>query len=169
LQDDKHPNLHVTETKVERVIFDDQKRAVGLVVLLNKDYWPTNGFSEQPHTSITAKRFVVVVAGALGTPQILERSGIGQREHLTRLQIPVVANAPGVWGNYQDHHLCLLPYKTSLAPEETNDALLSGRIDFMKAVKEKNPILGWNSIDLSSKIRPSDAEVEYLGPEFQAA
>jgi len=170
LQDGKHPNLHVlTETKVERVIFDEHKRAIGLVVLPNKDHQPTTSLSEQPRTSITAKKCVVVAAGALGTPQILERSGIGQREHLTRLQIPVVTNVPGVGENYQDHHLCILPYKTSLAPEETNDALLSGRIDFMKAVEEKNPILGWNSIDLGAKLRPSDAEVESLGPEFQTA
>jgi hypothetical protein len=39
----------------------------------------------------------------------------------------------------------------------------------MKAIEEKNPILGWNSIDLSSKLRPSDAEVASLGPKFQAA
>jgi alcohol oxidase len=170
LQEGKHPNLHVlTETKVERVIFDEHKRAIGLVVLPNKDRQPTTSLSEQPRTSITAKKFVVVAAGALGTPQILEKSGIGQREHLTRLQIPVVANVPGVGENYQDHHLCILPYKTSLAPEETNDALLSGRIDFMKAVEEKNSILGWNSIDLGAKLRPSDAEVESLGPEFQTA
>ena len=127
------------------------------------------GLSEQPRTSITAKKFVVVAAGCLGTPQILERSGIGHSEHLTKLQIPVVAHVPGVGENYQDHHLCLLPYKTSLAPEETNDALLSGRLDFKKAVEEKNPILGWNSIDLSSKLRPNDAEVASLGPEFEAA
>jgi alcohol oxidase len=170
LQDGEHSNLHVlTETKVERVIFDEHKRATGLVVLPNKDHQSTTGLSEQPRTSITAKKFVVVAAGALGTPQILERSGIGQREYLTRLQIPAIANVPGVGEKYQDHHLCHFPYKTSLAPEETNDALLSGRIDFTKAVEEKNPILGWNSIDLCSKLRPSNAEVESLGPKFQAA
>jgi alcohol oxidase len=67
LQDGKHPNLQVlTETKVERVIFDDHKRAVGLVVLPNMDHLPLTGLCEQPRTSITAKKFVVVAAGALG-------------------------------------------------------------------------------------------------------
>ena len=39
LHDGKHPNLYVlAETKVERVLFDDHKRAVGLVVLPNTDH-----------------------------------------------------------------------------------------------------------------------------------
>jgi alcohol oxidase len=125
--------------------------------------------SEQSRSTITAKKFVVVATGAMGTPQILERSGIGNSEYLTRLQIPVVSHVPGVGEDYQDHHLCLLPYKTNLAPEETNDALLSGRLDFMKAIEEKKPILGWNAIDICSKLRPTEAEVISLGPEFQAA
>ncbi|OBT53211.1 hypothetical protein VE04_05939 [Pseudogymnoascus sp. 24MN13] len=169
LEHGDYPNLHVlTETLVSRVIFD-AKRAVGLEVEPNMVHRPLTGLSKHPRTRITARKTVVIAAGALGTPQILERSGVGEENHLKSLGIPVVADLPGVGANYQDHHLTLLPYKTSLAPDETIDELLSGRLDLEAAVKEKNPILGWNSIDISSKLRPRDDEVAALGPEFQAA
>lgn len=169
LERGEHPNLHIlTETLVSRVIFDG-KRAVGLEVEPNIIHRPLTGLSKHSRTRITARKMVVIAAGALGTPQILERSGVGEEHHLKSLGIPVVADLPGVGANYQDHHLTLLPYKTSLGPDETIDGLLSGRLDFEAAVKEKNPILGWNSIDISSKLRPRDDEVAALGPEFQAA
>ncbi|MCO5135670.1 MAG: GMC family oxidoreductase, partial [Phyllobacteriaceae bacterium] len=46
---------------------------------------------------------VVLCAGAIGTPQLLELSGIGKGEHLSALGIPVVQNLPGVGENLQDH------------------------------------------------------------------
>ena len=169
LERGQHPNLHIlTEFLVHGIIFDG-KRAVGLEVEPNTVHQPCIGLRTNPLSRIMARKLVVVAAGALGTPQILERSGIGGEQHLNSIGVPVVANIPGVGEDYQDHHLTLLPYITNLAPEETNDALLSGRIDFAKALQEKNPILGWNSIDICSKLRPTDAEVAALGPEFQAA
>lgn len=95
---------------------------------------------------------MVVTAGALGTPQVLERSGVGNSELLTKLDIPVVVDLPGVGENYQDHHLVLYPYKSSLDENETLDGILSGRKDFVKALGEKDPMLGWNGI---GKIPPS--------------
>jgi alcohol oxidase len=48
---------------------------------------------------------------------------------------------------YQDHHLLLYPYRTkNLDAEETLDGILSGRKDFVKALGEKDPMLGWNGI-----------------------
>lgn len=88
-------------------------------------------------------------AGALGTPQILERSGVGNAELLKKLNVTVVADVPGVGEAYQDHHLLLYPYKSSLGPEETLDCILSGRKDFAKAAAAKDPMLGWNSIGKS--------------------
>ena len=86
------------------------------------------------------------------TPQILERSGVGSPEVLKKLDIPVVADLPGVGENYQDHHLLLYPYKSSLDENETIDCILSGRKDFVKALGEKDPMLGWNAIGKSSTL-----------------
>lgn len=102
------------------------------------------------HKTIRAKKLVVVSAGALGTPQILERSGVGSSEILKKLNIPVVADVPGVGENYQDHHLLLYPYKSNLDENETLDGFLSGRKDFVKALEAKDPMLGWNGIGKSS-------------------
>lgn len=95
---------------------------------------------------VNAKKLVVVSAGALGTPQILERSGVGNTKILEKLGIPVVSDVPGVGEGYQDHHVVLYPYKTSLAPEETIDGILSGRMDVPTEMAKNNPILGWNGI-----------------------
>ena len=53
--------------------------------------------------SVTAHREVILAAGAVQTPQILELSGIGQPTLLQRLGIAVVHAAPRVGENYLDH------------------------------------------------------------------
>ena len=52
---------------------------------------------------IKARREVILTAGALATPQILQLSGIGPAAHLRQHGIDVVADLPGVGENYQDH------------------------------------------------------------------
>lgn len=74
---------------------------------------------------------------------------MGNSELLKKLDIPVFSDVPGVGEEYQDHHLLLYPYRTSLGEEDTLDGILSGRKDFVKALGEKDPILGWNAIGIS--------------------
>ena len=50
-----------------------------------------------------ARREVVLSAGALATPKLLQVSGIGPAEHLQQIGVPVVHDAPEVGENYQDH------------------------------------------------------------------
>lgn len=50
-----------------------------------------------------AGREVIVCAGAVQSPQLLELSGIGNARHLQDLGIPVVADLPGVGENLRDH------------------------------------------------------------------
>jgi alcohol oxidase len=153
LRDGKHPNLHIlVESKVVRVVFDksDPPRAIGVEYKPNKDNQPEIALSKPEHKIIKASKLVIVSAGALGTPQILERSGVGNPEILENVGIPLVANVPGVGEHYQDHNLMLYPYKCSLGPEETLDGILSGRKDFAKAMAEKDPLLGWNGIGNSN-------------------
>lgn len=173
LQDGHHKNLHLmTDTYVKKVLFDDNKRAVGVEFVRNPASQPATNISDNPPAStgtVKAKKLVVVASGAMGTPRILERSGVGQKSLLEKLNIPVVADVPGVGEAYQDHHLVLYSYKSSLAPEQTLDALLSGRLDFVNAMVEKNPILSWNSIDVAGKFRPTSSEVKALGPDFEAS
>jgi choline dehydrogenase len=50
-----------------------------------------------------ARRGVILCAGAIGSPQILQLSGVGPAALLQRHGIPVVADLPGVGENLQDH------------------------------------------------------------------
>lgn len=61
-------------------------------------------------TEIHAGR-VILAAGAIGTPALLERSGIGQPDVLTEHEIPVHHALPGVGENLQDHLQIRLQYR----------------------------------------------------------
>ncbi|CAG0922072.1 unnamed protein product [Notodromas monacha] len=110
----KRPNLHVSlNSMVDKVVFDQQNRAVGVV-------FEKNGEMRE----VRATKEVVLSAGAVASPAILMRSGIGPQEELRKLkaihiyiyiyipyvpillhiwlQIPVVKDAP-VGKNLQDH------------------------------------------------------------------
>jgi choline dehydrogenase-like flavoprotein len=50
-----------------------------------------------------ARREVIVCAGALQSPKLLQLSGIGPGDHLRALGVPVVCDSPGVGANLQDH------------------------------------------------------------------
>jgi choline dehydrogenase-like flavoprotein len=172
LRDGKHPNLHVlVETQVCRVIFDETKRATGVESVPNPNFHPTIAPMKDgaPPQIIRARKLVVLSAGAIGTPSILERSGIGAGDILAKSGVPLVADVPGVGAGYEDHHLVFWPYKTSLAPHETNDAIVTGRIDRNTAIAEKQRRLGWNFVDAAVKARPSASDVAKFDPAFQAA
>jgi alcohol oxidase len=170
MQSGEYPNLHLlVDSKVTRVLFDDDKRATGVEYIPTPSSQPEIGLSHMrlETAKVHAKKLVVVSAGALSTPSILERSGVGSSEVLKKLDIPVVSDLPDVGENYQDHHLILYPYKTALKPTETIDCLLSGRKDFGEALQNQDSMLGWNAIDACSKLRPSEAEVDAMGPQFR--
>jgi choline dehydrogenase len=52
---------------------------------------------------VRARREVIVSAGAFGSPQLLQLSGIGAAQDLQKLGIAVTQNSPGVGQNLQDH------------------------------------------------------------------
>ena len=89
------PNLTVqTGAHTKKVLFDG-KRATGVSYDLNGT-----------PTEARAGREVVLCAGAVQSPQILELSGVGNPELLREHGIDVVHDLPGVGENYQDHYVC---------------------------------------------------------------
>jgi len=60
---------------------------------------------------VEAKRETVLAAGAIGSPQLLQLSGIGPYELLKNLQIPIVHHLPGVGENLHDHLQIRMQYK----------------------------------------------------------
>jgi choline dehydrogenase len=58
-----------------------------------------------------AARETLLCAGAIGSPQILQLSGIGPASWLERLAIPVIRDLPGVGENLQDHLQIRMAFK----------------------------------------------------------
>jgi choline dehydrogenase len=86
---------------------------------------------------------VILSAGAIGTPHLLELSGIGQAEHLKTLGIPVVLDAPGVGENLQDHLQIRLTYKVknALTLNEMASTLFGkAKIALEYALKRRGPM-----------------------------
>ncbi len=59
----------------------------------------------------TAAREVILCAGAVQSPQILELSGIGDRDHLQSLGIEAKHHLPGVGENYRDHYASSIAWR----------------------------------------------------------
>ncbi len=68
------------------------------------------------HFSATATQEVILSAGAINTPQILQLSGIGDASALAKHQIPVIHHLPGVGKNLQDHLQLRLIFKVKGVP-----------------------------------------------------
>lgn len=79
-------------TDAKKILFDDDKKAAGVrVESLGAEF------------TLHARREVIVSAGVIGSPQLLQVSGIGPSRLLQSLGIPVLVDAPGVGQGMQDH------------------------------------------------------------------
>lgn len=88
----KRPNLRlITGAHVERLVLDGRK-ATGIS-------FTGDGVMREA----SAEREVLLTAGAINSPKLLEHSGIGRPEMLRDLGIEVAHESPGVGENLQDH------------------------------------------------------------------
>ena len=85
---ERRPNLTVqTGAQVLRIVVD-QGRATGV---------------ELAGQGVVRAGEVILSSGAIGSPRLLQLSGIGPADHLRELGIPVVFDQPNVGANLQDH------------------------------------------------------------------
>lgn len=103
------PNVTVlAETRVERILFaagdgtGGQRTATGVRVR-----------HAQGTEVIPARNEVILCAGSLHSPQLLELSGIGHPALLQKHSIPAVVDLPGVGENLQDHCISAISYKVA--------------------------------------------------------
>ncbi|MCP8462321.1 choline dehydrogenase [Pseudomonas sp. ZM23] len=97
----ERPNLTiVTHALTDRILFSG-KRAIGAAYLHGND----NALKEA-----RARREVLVCSGAIASPQLLQRSGVGPAALLRDLGIEVIHDLPGVGQNLQDHLEMYLQY-----------------------------------------------------------
>ncbi|MGB0440397.1 MAG: GMC family oxidoreductase, partial [Paracoccaceae bacterium] len=107
--------------------FDDAGRANGV---------------ELADQTLHAGREVILSAGAIGSPQILMLSGIGDRDALDRHGIETVADVPGVGRNLQDHLQARPVFKTPLSTinTETNNLAKQAMIAMQYALTQRGPM-----------------------------
>ena len=93
----------ITNTQISKLAFSD-KKVIGVECIQSKG---------QPNKTIYANHEVILSAGAISSPQILQLSGIGDEKHLTKLGVNVVHNNPAVGKNLQDHLQVRMVFKTN--------------------------------------------------------
>ncbi|KAJ6597795.1 alcohol oxidase [Mycena vulgaris] len=121
------PNLVViTAAHATRILFDHSTEASGLPTATGVEFQKDG----QLHT-VSASKEVILCAGAFQTPQLLELSGIGDKEVLGAHGIPVLVDLPGVGSNLQDHFWC--PYVAETDPKYESTEVLA---DPARAAKE---------------------------------
>lgn len=96
------PNLTViTKARATKILFEG-KRAVGVAYLQGKTL-----------KTVRADKEVILAAGALQSPQLLQLSGVGRLDDITPHGIEMVHELAGVGQNLQDHLDFTLSYKTN--------------------------------------------------------
>ncbi|KAF8248110.1 alcohol oxidase [Wilcoxina mikolae CBS 423.85] len=108
-------NYHlITQHQVTKILIDN-KIATGVIFSSN---------ASSPPQQVLAKAEVILAAGALHTPKLLQLSGIGPKALLQSHNIPVIQDLPGVGSNFQDHPVLSLPYNVTL-PSSINPSKLT--------------------------------------------
>jgi len=148
------PNLTiVTHAMTDRILFAG-KRAVGVA-------WQHRGQDKKAH----AAREVLLCSGAIASPQILQRSGVGPAQLLRGLDIAVVHDMPGVGANLQDHlevyqqYECLQPVSLVGALKWWNQPAIGAQWLFLGS-----GIGASNQFEAGGFIRSSD---EFAWPNIQ--
>ena len=109
----KRSNLTVlTNSQATRIVFTGRK-ASGVEL-----------FHQGKKITLQANKEVLLCAGAIQSPQLLQLSGIGPAKLLQELNIPLIQDLPGVGENLQDHLQYRLIYELN-QPISTNDQLRS--------------------------------------------
>ena len=115
-KDQERSNVTIMcDVTVDKVIIErgpnNSLRATGV------EYLDNNG----KRYKVAAKREVLLAGGTYNSPSMLLRSGIGPRQDLEKLNIPVYVDLPGVGKNLQDHQLIFTYYEVN-KPDLTDDA-----------------------------------------------
>ncbi len=101
------PNLSVyTHTQALRLLMDDQ-----VCDAQRRGAWTTAAhratgvrlLKDGRVVDVHARREVILTAGAIGSPHLMQVSGLGPADVLTRHHVPVAVDLPGVGENLQDH------------------------------------------------------------------
>jgi len=149
------PNLRVeTNALAGRILFEG-KRAVGVEFRQNGE-----------KRVAMAKAEVILAGGAINSPQLLQLSGVGPGELLSRNGIEVVADLPGVGENLQDHYVMSVRYRLKAGVISVNEQSKGGRLagEALKYLFQRKGLLTLSAAHIAAfcKSRP-----DLSGPDIQ--
>lgn len=117
----KRGNLHlITHVTVEALTFDGRK-ATGIT-------YRDNGRRDGRQHSVHANREVIVCAGAVNSPKLLQLSGLGPQAVLRDAGIDIRAHMPQVGGGLQDHLAITYHYDSTVPTLNNQLSPLAGRV-----------------------------------------
>jgi choline dehydrogenase-like flavoprotein len=115
---DQRSNLFVLANRtVSRVKFDESKSDQGLVAT-GVEWYPTGNNANKK--TIKARREVILSSGSIGSPKLLEVSGVGATHILEAAGVKTLLNLPGVGSNLQDHVHAVTVTTTNIDGYTTN-------------------------------------------------
>lgn len=114
----------------------------------------------QSEHSVIAHREVVLAAGAIGSPDILLKSGIGPADDLTQAGIKVIHDLPGVGRNLQDHTDIMIICKSkSTAPYGISGRALPRLVkDGLSWIFRRSGMLSSNMVEAGGFVRSRPSE-----------
>ena len=151
-------NLHIrTNSRVQKVVFEGS-RAVGVECL-----------QEGKRQVFKAGREVILCAGGLESPRLLQLSGVGDANHLSSLGIPVVRNIPSVGRNMREHLIYTMQFRLT-GPYSQNKEYSGWRLgkNALKYALTKKGLLANGPYDVTGFIR-TDPKAERPDATFVAA
>jgi choline dehydrogenase len=109
------PNLTVyTQTQALKLLMDDEVRddqRRGAWTTAQHHVTGVRLLKDGQIVDVRARREVILSAGAIGSPQLMQVSGLGPAELLNQHQVPVAVDLPGVGENLQDHLQLRMVYR----------------------------------------------------------
>jgi choline dehydrogenase len=153
------PNLTtITAAHTQRLLFEG-KKCVGVVYRRN-----------EKDIVVNARHEVILSAGAINSPQLLELSGIGNGARLQRLGLDVVHDLPGVGENLQDHLQLRMAYRVDGTKTlNTAAARWHGklRIALRYALTRSGPMsMAPSQLGVFAKSNPNDATIQRADIEY---
>lgn len=135
----------LTQALVENICFDtsqEQPVATGVKFAHNGET-----------IEALASKEVILCAGALRTPQLLQVSGIGERQHLESLGVDVVADIPAVGENLHDHPTIKIQYNLSQPISMAGISWLQKIKIGLQWIFTKKGMASWHHFDANMFIR----------------
>lgn len=154
----ERPNLQVIKhARVTQLHFDAAGKRVEAVSFVRNERSYRVGVAGE----------AVLSAGAIDSPALLLRSGVGPREQLEQLQVPVVKELPGVGNNLQDHVLVpvFMEIDADVAIPATQQDILRGVYDYL--IQRTGPLAGHGTASLIGFVNTANSSSDPRYPDIE--